>query len=172
MTLRVQDLMSWHPTAVPVTATIDEGLSVMLRDEAPEVYVTDEDGRLAGLVPDFAFLKARLTWSPGNLAITTIMSRSVAAVTPDLPVCEILPLFREGRFQRVAVENRGRLVGQIGRSEILRILVVAEQLGIDLGQLGEPIDQRIPKVAVPAPRFMQSRRAVAEHAESPSMSIR
>lgn len=162
MTLRVQDLMSWHPATVPTTATIDEGLAVMLRDEAPEVYVVYSDGQLAGLVPDYAFLKARIIQSPGNMAITTIMSCSVAAVTPDMTIGEILPLFREGRFSRVAVEEGGRLVGQISRSEVLRILVVADQLGFEIGRIGEPVDDRVPKIAVPAPRFMQARRRKTE----------
>lgn len=165
MTLRVQDLMSWHPTAVPTTATIDEGVSVMLRDEAPEIYVVHGDGQLAGVVPDYAFLKARVMQSPGNMAITTIMSCSVAAVTPDLTIGEILPLFREGRFARVAVEERGRLVGQISRSEVLRILVVADQLGLELGKLGE-LDTRVPKVAVPAPRFLSRRVRTEAMAEA------
>lgn len=162
MSLRVQDLMSWHPASVSSTATIDEGLAAMLRDEVAEVYVVHQGGQLAGVVPDFAFLKARLMKSPGNMNISSIMSRSVAAVTPDMPLVEILPLFREGRYQRVAVEDRGRLVGTISRSEILRIIVVAEQLDIDLGELGEPVDQRVPRGNVPAPRFMQYRRNLTE----------
>jgi CBS domain-containing protein len=164
MSLRVQDLMSWHPPAIASTGTIDEGLALMLRDESPDLYVVHAGGQLAGVVPDFAFLKARLTKTPGNMAITTIMSRSLAAVTPDMPLAEILPLFREGRYQRVAVEDRGRLVGVISRSEILRIMVVAEQLEIDLGDLGEPVDTRVPRGNVPAPRFMQYRRTLTEAA--------
>jgi CBS domain-containing protein len=162
MSLRVQDLMSWHPPVVSSTGTIDDGLAIMLREEAAEVYIVHAGGQLAGVVPDYAFLKARLTKTPGNMAITTIMSRSLAAVTPDMPLLEILPLFREGRYQRVAVEDRGRLVGVISRSEILRIMVVAEQLEIDLGDMGEPINQQVPRGNVPAPRFMQYRKTLTE----------
>ena len=37
MSLRVQDLMSWHPPAVSSLGTIDDGLAIMLREEAAEV---------------------------------------------------------------------------------------------------------------------------------------
>ncbi len=163
MTLRVQDLMSWHPPAVPATATVDEALAVLLRDEAPEIYVLNSAGHLVGLVPDFAFLKARIIRTPGNLPVSSLMTRSITCVGPNEAIQEVLPLFREGRCLRVAVEDRGRLVGTLSRGDILRTMVVAEQLGLDLGELGEPLDQTVPKATVPAPRFMQYRRTSVEN---------
>jgi predicted transcriptional regulator len=117
--------MTRHTVSLREGATIDEALALLLREEAVEIYVGDTAECLTGVVPDYELLKARLTRMPGCEPVEHLASRSVATIDPDTLVTEIAPVFRDGRYRQMAVVERGRLVGQIGRREILRLMAEA-----------------------------------------------
>ena len=110
------------PPTIGRDATLEEVLDVLLSGRYCEVYVIDGGGRLLGVVPDYELLKARLSQTDGRQLVDTLMTRCCATTHPDVEIAAISAMFRECRYQRLAVVEDGILVGQIGRGDILRLL--------------------------------------------------
>ena len=108
--------------AVAPDASAKSALDRLLEENATEVYVTDADGRLLGIVPDYELLKARLSASWQEMTAERVMSHRVVCFTPDTPVAEATKAFREGQHSRAAVVQAGKLIGQITRTRLLRSL--------------------------------------------------
>ena len=128
MQITVRDLMTVRPCAVETSTTIGDVLNLLLREGISEVYVTDGSGTLVGVVPDYSLLKAQLNRTSEKTPVDTLMSRSVQMVDPNTSVSEIVSEFRESRFNKMAVVEEGRLVGQIARRDLMRLLRVQDLL--------------------------------------------
>jgi len=128
MQITVRDLMTARPCTVETSTTIGDVLNLLLREGIGEVYVTDRSGKLVGVVPDYSLLKAQLNSISQNSPIDTLMSRSVQMVHPNSTATEIISVFRESRYRRLAVVEKGRLVGQISRRDLMRLLYVQDLL--------------------------------------------
>lgn len=110
-----------YETAVTVgqDATAAAALDELLISEATEVYVVDAEGCLAGVVPDFELLKARLNGSWSQLTVQQIASSSVLCFSPQTEVSDALKSFREGQHSRAAIVQEGKILGQITRRTLL-----------------------------------------------------
>ena len=118
----IRELMTTDPATVRQGATIDEAMAILLEKDAAEVYVTDVAGRLQGVVPDYELLKARMAQTSGQEPIEKLMSQNVATVHPDSPVDAIMAPCRESCRRVIAVCEAGRLIGQVGRRDVLRLI--------------------------------------------------
>jgi CBS-domain-containing membrane protein len=128
MQVTVREIMSSVPCTVPGFTTIIEATTLILDRAVGEIYVCDSDGRLLGAVSDYEILKSRLLQTDTSETVTTIMSRGVQILAPDMLLEEIAGLFRESFHNRVAVVEDGRVIGQVSRRDVLRTLVVLEEL--------------------------------------------
>jgi CBS domain-containing protein len=138
MQITVRDLMTAWPCAVETSTTIGDVLNLMLQEGISEVYVTDGSGMLVGVVPDYSLLKTQLNRTSEKTLVETVMSRSVQMVHPNSTAIEIVSVFRESRFRRMAVVEEGRLVGQITRRDLMRLLRVQDLL-IDFDEPSETV---------------------------------
>jgi Mg/Co/Ni transporter MgtE len=128
MRITVRDLI------VPATAVAERSMSIavardlMLRRNANEAYVVDRRGKLLGVVPDYEFLKAELGGTNPDAPVSTLMSPKVESVEADADVATVFSKFREGWCARIAVTDKGRLIGRLTRSEVLRLVVHLRQI--------------------------------------------
>jgi signal-transduction protein with cAMP-binding, CBS, and nucleotidyltransferase domain len=122
MQVTVREAMSPFPSAIPERSTIGEALDRMIEEGVSELYVTDESGRLLGVVPDYELLKAHLAHVDGREPIDGLMSRSILTTEPRCALAALAPVFRASFCRRMAVVQDGRLVGQIDRRDVLRLL--------------------------------------------------
>jgi len=128
MRITVRDL------AVPVAAVAERSMSIavardlMLRWNASEAYVVDRRGKLLGVVPDYEFLKAELSGVSTEEPVSTLLSTKVESVEADADVASVFSKFREGWCARIAVTDRGRLIGRLTRSEVLRLVTHLRQI--------------------------------------------
>lgn len=128
MQITVRDL------AVPATAVAERNMSIavardlMLRWNASETYVVDRRGKLLGVVPDYEFLKAELSGVSADESVSTLLSTKVESVEVDADVATVFAKFREGWCGRMAVTDKGRLIGRLTRSEVLRLVVHLRQI--------------------------------------------
>ena len=159
MKVTVRDLMTQTPATVPQTATIDEAMQTLLHAQVGEIYVTDATGRLVGAVPDFELLKATMLSTPGQQSVETLMSRNIETTHPDTNVTELGSRFRDGRYRQMAVVEGDRIVGQISRRDLLRLMTVLEQIGeeADMVEGETPAPSTSPE-PVPSPQFMRNRQ--------------
>lgn len=127
MRVTIRDLALAHPLSVHQEVTIDRAIELVTASGVDEVYVLDGRERLVGVVPDYELLKAKLLRVPGAQSVETLMSRSLLLLHPEMDVLEAAVLFRDRRCSHIAVVEEGRLVGQLGRREILRFLIQYEE---------------------------------------------
>ena len=130
MQVTVRDLMTSQPLTVREQVTVEEATRKLLERAVSEVYVVDEDGRLLGTVSDFALLKARIIQADSQEPVTRFMSRNMVLLNPDMRLDEVTGYFRESCYPRLAVIDGGRVVGQLSRRDVLRAMVVIEEIAM------------------------------------------
>lgn len=128
MQVTVRDLMTPRPATISQYATIEDAIQMVLERAVDEIYVVDEAGRLAGTVSDYVLLKSSILRSDSRQPVTRVMSRSMIVLRPDATLEEIAGLFRESCYPRLAVIEDGLVVGQLCRREVLRTLVVLDEM--------------------------------------------
>jgi CBS domain-containing protein len=121
MQMTVSQLMSRTPNIVRHDATVGEAIPLMLDDSPPQLDVVDGDGRLVGSVPDYELLKAQMA---GDLdrPVSALMTSAPARIDSAMTVAFVAGVFRDGRYRRLPVVERGRVVGQIDRRDVMRLL--------------------------------------------------
>ncbi len=128
MRISVRDL------AVPAVAVAEQKMSIavardlMLRWNASETYVVDRRGKLLGVVPDYEFLKAELAGASADEPVSTLLSTKIESVEADADIATVFSKFREGWCARIAVTDKGRLIGRLTRAEVLRLVVHLRQI--------------------------------------------
>lgn len=126
MTVVVKDLLSSAPVCLTSDATVEEALRLVLEREVTEIYVIDEAGRLEGVVTDYELLKSQLTDTVDDRNIDSLMCCSLPVVSANDAVTAVAARFREARHAQMAVVENGRLIGVIGRRDIMRSLTACE----------------------------------------------
>ncbi len=165
MHMVVRDLMTNDPAKIHFETTIDEAIKIMMAQCASEIFVVDSGNFLRGAVPEVEILKAELNGIDGQSAIDTITSRSIATVTPDEPVTVLIPRFRTGYCRQLAVIEKGKLIGQIQRRDVIRLIHTLRRLELSVSDISgmqkqpvmpdSPVDSPEKVNDIPAPNFMQ-----------------
>lgn len=158
MRASVGDLMSENPDSVTRLTNVDEAVQKLTSSKLTQLYVTDGESRLLGVVTDYELLKARMAGESGEESVTTLMSRGVATLAPEADLQSAALLFRDGRYRQAAVVSEGRLVGQLFRCDVLRRLATS-----DSADERTPPENLNPGVCVPEtvlrkPRYMRPQR--------------
>ena len=128
MQFTVRDLMTSQSLTICELATVEEATRMILERAACELYVVDDSGRLLGTISDYSLLKARMIQSDSQEPVTRLISRKMLLLTPDMRLDEVAGYFRESCYPRLAVVDGGRIIGQLSRRDVLRAMVVLEEL--------------------------------------------
>jgi CBS-domain-containing membrane protein len=136
--------------AGPESSSQVAALCRCLKQAASDVYVTDASGRLIGVVPDYELLKARLAGISDDTLVANFMSTSVPTTTPEALVSEIIPRFRDCRHRWIAVVESGKLVGQIGRIDVLRLVTAGNEAE---AAITSSVPSRDAAASIKAPQF-------------------
>jgi CBS domain-containing protein len=104
-------------------ASIEEAIELVLREQVSGLPVLDEDGRLVGVITEFALLAIAYDRRVKNHTVSQHMTRDLITVDVDDPVSRVADLCIVHRVRRVPVIKDGRMVGIIARRDVLRALV-------------------------------------------------
>ncbi|SFH69414.1 CBS domain-containing protein [Planctomicrobium piriforme] len=148
MFLTVREVALRAPVTVLPDLAISEAEQLLISQNASEIYVTDATERLLGVVPDYEILKYRLIGGDGKARISALMSAITVTLEPSASIEAGARLLREHVHASIPVVEQGRLIGQLCRINLLRIL--AESGGATSGDL---LPMQPPSVA--APKFMK-----------------
>lgn len=140
----VSDIMTRHVPVVNETASIDEVVNLLVTTSQRRVVVVNEAGRLSGIITDgdllqrsgenersgvLAALAGRLQMAGGDQVrlqqrtAADVMTRSPLTVSPNTPLPEALQRLLQGKIKRLpVVDDSGKVVGLIGRGQILQAL--------------------------------------------------
>ena len=106
-------------STLSMNATVCSALQVLVNDRVDSLYVTDNAGRLLGILPDYEILKSVLAGTHADQVVGNLVTRNIQTVEPDTPVHQVAARLREWRTQSLAVVEDGRILGRVTRSEVL-----------------------------------------------------
>lgn len=109
----VREIMTREVVTVPPTTPVREVAALLRERRLTGVPVVDEAGRVLGMVSEHDLLGRR------GATAAELMTREVVAVGEDTDVDEVAQLCIGRRLRRVPVVEGGRLVGIVGRADLL-----------------------------------------------------
>jgi CBS domain-containing protein len=153
----VGDVMSHEVPVVHEAATLEQIFALLVSSEHKRVVVVDDKRHVAGIIADSDLISrvSRESW-PGVMEILVskvplasiggearkhiqrirartakdLMTRDVITVREEMPVASALALSAEKRVKRMPVVSAaGKLVGIVGRPEMMRALLSRTEVG-------------------------------------------
>ncbi len=130
----VREVMTRSALSLPVDATTDEALHLLVGARVSCLPVVDDAGRVVGVVSESDLLRAPLEHDPRAHARPSVQPparpRQVRDVMTGDPfttheradVADVAVLFGERGWKSIPVVDDGRLVGVISRSDVMRAL--------------------------------------------------
>jgi CBS domain-containing protein len=116
-------IMTTDLVTVRPDASIEDAIEILLNQSISGLPVTDDDGRLVGVITEFALLAITYDKRVKNHTVSQHMTREVITVDVNDPISRIADLCIVHRVRRVPVMQDGRLIGVIARRDVLRALV-------------------------------------------------
>ncbi|MEM3465460.1 MAG: CBS domain-containing protein [Candidatus Jordarchaeales archaeon] len=110
-----------------VTCRIDDDVpfvaKLMVEEEVGSVFVEDRSGKIVGLITDgqiFRLVAQRQ--NPENVKAGDIMVREVYTIDKDATLTDAWRLFQSTGVKRLAVTDKGRIIGVLSRKMVQRIM--------------------------------------------------
>jgi CBS domain-containing protein len=120
--MMTEDLVTISPEA-----SIQEATELLLEKQISGLPVVDDDGRLIGVITEFALLAMVYDQSVQHHPVSRHMTREVITVDAEDPVNRIADLCIVHRVRRLPVMKDGRLVGLIARRDVLKTIYQSSQ---------------------------------------------
>ena len=146
--LKAKEIMTHEVITVKESATVRELAALLFVNNISGVPVVDDNGRVTGVVTEsdlifqnkkvqppmtFALLDAFVFLErPGKMEqelkkmagskVSDICTRNPVSVTPETELDELATLMTEKKIHTLPVMSEGRLVGVIGKSDIIRTI--------------------------------------------------
>ncbi|MBO8159947.1 CBS domain-containing protein [Thermosyntropha sp.] len=118
--LTARDIMSTPVKTIPASFTMEEAFRLMLRYGHTGMPVVDGD-KIIGVISRRDVDKARMH-DLGHVPVKGFMTTDVITASPDTPVAQIQEIMVEKDIGRLPIVEKGRLVGIVSRTDILRTL--------------------------------------------------
>ncbi len=148
--MNVRDVMTSPAASVPLGASIEQALGLMLERPVGGLPVLGADGAVVGILTEGDLLarvelgttRPKPGWvqylaDPGGLAetyarehgrrVADVMSRMVVTVAPETGIDEAAALMTRLRIRSLPVVEAGHLIGIVTRTDLLRALDTALQ---------------------------------------------
>lgn len=120
-----RDVMSRPVVSVTIGATVRDAVTILTGHGFATVPVVDDRGRVVGIVSESDGLRADdRTTDP----VGTVMTAPVEVTVPDADVSTIAARMLGRRLRALPVVEEGRLVGIVARRDLLRTLVLTDDM--------------------------------------------
>ena len=126
------ELVSMYMTTRLITFTPDVDIQsatrTLLQHKISGAPVTDKNGKLVGMLSEKDCIKLLLDGHynqrpSGQGTVADYMSEEVTTIPADTSVYDVAYKFVKSPFRRFPVVQNGRLVGQISRRDVLKVIV-------------------------------------------------
>lgn len=120
----VAKLAPHPPVTIPETGTLGDAVDTMMTEKVGAVLVTDETGKLVGILTERDFL-TKVAGSPNyrQLPLQQFMSREPEVVSANDPIASALGKMAGGGYRHLPVVDEGKPVGSISVRGILSHIV-------------------------------------------------
>lgn len=118
-----KDLITFSPDD-----DIMDAMAVIVKNRISGAPVTDKDRNLVGMLSESDCIKTVLDGPYNNLpggngVVSDYMSRKVTTIESNKTIMEVATKFVKTPYRRFPVVDRGKLVGQISISDVLKAIV-------------------------------------------------
>lgn len=127
--MRVKEIMTAPVVTVPADADVTEIARVLAHHHISAVPVLDGPDAVVGIVSEYDLLAKK------GATAASIMSSGVVSVTEDTDVDDVVHLLVERRIRRLPVLAGARLVGIVGRADLVAAMATEWACQI----CGEPV---------------------------------
>ncbi len=109
-----------------ITVGVDEKIAAVTRTLAVErlgaVVVTDDDGKLAGIISERDIVRALNEHGSGvqDMGVSDLMTRSVITCTPENSIEEVMELMTSHQIRHLPVVEDDALVGVVSILDVVR----------------------------------------------------
>ena len=145
----VRDLMRIrHGLVVPETSTLREVAERLIISDCDLMAVTDEHGKLAGVVCESSIVRALLANPAQDVTIQSIIVRHAESVRLDANLATVQPLFRSCANTAIpVVDANGFVYGLLMRSDVIRSLLNRAAESADTSKASDTTSTSRPTVA-------------------------
>ena len=121
MPLKVEDVMVENVISVPERATVKEAAELM-NQHGIGCLIVVKNGKPVGIVTETDMVKRVILGpvDPENTMVRKIMSRPLVVVDTQISIEEASKIMRERKIRKLPVMEKGRLVGLITTTDIVR----------------------------------------------------
>ncbi len=147
--IKAKDIMEKNIISVQPDTDITKAVGILLKNHINGVPVVDETGALKGILcqsdlifqqknipvpPIFILLDGIIPLSSSKkfnaelekmaaIKVEQAMVKNPVSVGPEAPISEIASLMVEKHFHTIPVVEEGKLVGIIGKEDVLKVLI-------------------------------------------------
>ena len=132
--MHVKDIMSHPIVTCPVDSTADVPARLMWEFDCGLIPMTDNEGRLAGIITDRDICMGALTQGRPlcEIPAASAMAKDVVACHPDDTVEAAEAVMRINQVRRVPiVDHDNRPVGVVAMNDLARLAARARRSGVD-----------------------------------------
>jgi CBS domain-containing protein len=127
LSARATDLMRPAKTCAP-NQSLADAAQLMWEQDCGFAPVCDREGKLLGVITDrdicmAAHLRGQLI---NTIPISTVMTQTVATVTPETPLMDVLRLMQSQQVKRIPVVRNDQLTGVVTLADVTQHLDVSE----------------------------------------------
>ncbi|MDH5181934.1 MAG: CBS domain-containing protein [Gammaproteobacteria bacterium] len=123
---RVKDFMQTNLVTINAEMEMMEAVRIMVEHGVSGVPVVDEQNNLIGIITEKDCMNIVLNASYYNEwggSVKEFMSTEVESVDDNMSLTDISEKFIRGPYRRFPVADNGRLVGQVSRHDVLKVLL-------------------------------------------------
>jgi CBS domain-containing protein len=118
--LTARKIMSDGIVTIHPDASVKDAIEMLLKQQISGLPVTDDQGRLVGVITEYALLAITYDQEVEHQTVAKHMTTDVLTVDIDDPINKVADLCIVHRVRRVPVMMEGRLVGLISRRDVLK----------------------------------------------------
>ncbi|MBX2815415.1 MAG: CBS domain-containing protein [Saprospiraceae bacterium] len=124
----VSDYMTRNLITFTPETPIDDAIATILKHRISGAPVVDDLGKLVGMLSETDCIKTLMDGPYNNLPggngmVSNYMTRNVTTIGSNETILDLAYKFLNSAFRRFPVVDKGRLVGQISRSDILKVIL-------------------------------------------------
>jgi len=121
--IRVADYMTRNLVTLKPHVSVNDSIRILLENRISGAPVVDDSGSLVGVFSESDCLKGALQASYHETEIGSVaeyMTQDPQTISPDSSILDAAEILIADQRRRLPVVDKGKLVGQISRRDLLR----------------------------------------------------